>query len=448
MKVLFVETFSWAPHLEISGEVAMRLADEGNQVEYYFIFTKNFDQGVSLSRLLISFVRVLNLFRILRKKNVKCSFSFPYFKRGIFAYGFHQLEEIQKYEYKSAKIGLGIAASINDLINNKQIDFDEINSYADKLIPHSSWVFDITTRKLQKSSPDIVYSFNVRFSATRPIYEACKQRNIPITIHESAFHPGKYALSQESIFDGFENSKKIIKFWQEGPAQKREISESFFEKLTEMHFDVNPSLDERIAAYFEPGKLNVVYFPSSIHETYSLGELYPHKLFASSEEAMEFLIDYARLNSNINLIIRIHPIVKQKDINEQKNWERLFNHRHIKTIHWEDSISSYDLVRKADYSIVYHSTIGIEAAYMKRKAIILGTPWYVDLKCVYTPKSVKEFTDALDTGSVNYEYDFSDAVMYGYYILEHGIPFQYYRPVTGINGLLCGKDLSKVTNLF
>ena len=39
------------------------------------------------------------------------------------------------------------------------------------------------------------------------------------------------------------------------------------------------SKDKRIDDYILSNRINLVYFPSSIHETYSLGELYPNNLF-------------------------------------------------------------------------------------------------------------------------------------------------------------------------
>lgn len=444
MKVLFIETFSWAPHLEISGEIALQLKNEQNDVHYHFIFTKNFDQGITAFGLFITTVRVFNLFRILRKNGITCTFSFPYFKSSREKYQFNNLEDVQNYMYKKCQLGLGIASSLNDLINNKNISYEDINEYANKIIPHSDWVFDIVEREINKRSPDVVYSFNTRFASTRPIYEACKLTNTKLITHESAHHPEKYIVSEESIFDGFANSRKITKFWNEGKDDKYSISESFFKKLVTTHFNNTEIPDNSLENYLIPDKLNLVYFPSSIHETYSLGELYPHKLFESSEAAMEFLINYAFDNLHINLIIRIHPVIKHKDKDEQKVWERLFDYKHIKVIHWEDPLSSYDLVKATDYSIVYHSTIGIEAAYMKKKAIVLGTPWYVSLKCIYSPSSIEEFISALDKGKIEYEFNFNDAIMYGFYILEHGTPFKYFNPNDGPTGFFCGKNLNAI----
>jgi hypothetical protein len=448
MKILFIETFSWAPHLEISGEIALKLKREHNDVHYHFIFSKNFDQGVSIVIPLLTLVRVFNLFRIFKKHGIAYSYSFPYFKARLEEYHFFELDEVQKYKYKGANIGLGVASTLNDLINNRKIRKKDLNKYSNRIIPNSNRVFDIAFEQINKYLPDTLYTFNTRFASSRPIYEACKLANIKINTHEAAFHPEKYSISEKSIFDGFENSKKIIKFWSEGNEGKFLISETFFKKLANAHFENNTSKDKRIDEYILSDRINLVYFPSSIHETYSLGELYPNNLFDSSEAAMDFLIEYAWNNPRINLIIRIHPIIKEKNIDEQKLWDKLFAHKHIKVVHWESTISSYDLVKRVDYSIVYHSTIGIEAAYLKKKAIVLGTPWYVSLKCVYTPSNLGELTVALDKGEIDYEFDFDDAIKYGYYVLEHGIPFEYYNPISKSKGILDGVDLSKLFSLL
>ena len=155
MKVLFITTFSWSPHLEVSGEIALTLANNGDEVIYHIIFTKNHEEYPSIKNLYLALKRYLNLYLILRNK-VKFNLSIQLFNsdKGLFSKDI-LLNDIIKYKYKQAEIGLGVASSLNDLINNNRIKETEVNKYANKMIYSANKIFDLCTKSLLKQKPDI-----------------------------------------------------------------------------------------------------------------------------------------------------------------------------------------------------------------------------------------------------------------------------------------------------
>ena len=445
MKVLFITTFSWSPHLEVSGEIALTLANNGDEVIYHIIFTKNHEEYPSIKNLYLALKRYLNLYLILRNK-VKFNLSIQLFNsdKGLFSKDI-LLNDIIKYKYKQAEIGLGVASSLNDLINNNRIKETEVNKYANKMIYSANKIFDLCTKSLLKQKPDILYTFNPRFANTRPIYEAGKILKIKMMTYEVPIDINKYSISKYSIFDGYNVSKDMKLFWEKGSEDKEKIAQSYYDGLKNVYFSNTQIINSNFIFndVFVSNKINIIFFPSSIHETYALGDLYPHSLFESQIEALNYLVELALSNKNINLILRLHPILKQKSKEEQQFWTTYQSIKHIKTISYEDEVSSYDLIEKSDKIIVYHSTIGIEAAYYKKEVMAIGTPWWVGLKCIFHPSNKSEISDYIFS-KIEHEYDFSESLIFAYYYLENGIPFNYFKPIDRYSGLLCGHDLNKL----
>jgi hypothetical protein len=447
MKVLFITTFSWSPHLEVSGEIALTLAKNGDEVIYHIVFTKNHEEYPSIKNLFLALKRYLNLYLILRNK-VKFNLSINLFNsnKGSFSKEI-RLNDIINYKYKQAEIGLGVASSLNDLINNNRITENELNQFANKMINSAKKIFNISIKSIKKNQPHVLYTFNPRFANTRPIYEAAKILKININTYEVPIDINKYSISKYSIFDGYNVSKDMKIFWIKGCKEKEKIAKSYYIGLKKVFFanSYNINSNFRINDFFDNNKINIIFFPSSIHETYALGDLYPHSIFESQIEALNYLVELALSNKNINLILRLHPILKQKSKEEQQFWTKYQSIKHIKTISYEDDVSSYDLIEKSDKIIVYHSTIGIEAAYYKKEVMAIGTPWWVGLKCIFHPSNKSEISDYIFS-KIEYEYDFSESLIFAYYYLENGIPFNYFKPIDRYSGLFCGQDLNKLTS--
>lgn len=449
MKALFITTFSWSPHLEVSGEIALNLANNGDEVIYHIIFTKNTEESPSVKNLYLAFKRYLNLYLILRKK-IKFKLSINLFNSEVKTINDKiSLTEIMKYKYKHAEIGLGVASSLNDLINNNRIKETDVYKYSNKMINCANKIFDICIKSILKQKPDLIYSFNPRFANTRPIYEAAKIMKTKMLTYEVPIDINKYSISNYSIFDGYNVSKDMKIFWENGSEDKEKIAQSYYDGLRNVFFSNTniKSSDFRINDIFENNKINILFFPSSIHETYALGDLYPHSLFESQIDALNYLVELASLNKNINLVVRLHPILKQKSKEEQSFWEQYKNIKHIKTIPYDDQVSSYELIEKSDKIIVYHSTIGIEAAYYKKEVMALGTPWWVGLDCIYHPTTKLGINDFIFS-KLNFKYNFSESLIFAYYYLENGIPFKHFKPIDRYSGYLCGFNLNKLLTKY
>jgi hypothetical protein len=325
-----------------------------------------------------------------------------------------------------------VASTLNDLIVEGKLSTKEAVKLINPSLNNVLAVFDLVERLIFKFKPKAIYTFNPRFANTRPIYLAARKHKIRMLTYEGASTNDKYELFEGSIFDGEARARPIMDHWIKGGPERENIGRSYFTDLKNQASGRGRGLENELKEFIDDGKVNVVFFPSSIHETYALGDLYNHRLFASQFSALEYLIKLCTSNAGYNLILRIHPAVGNKSREEQDFWLRFRENKSIKTIHFNSSISSYDLLEAADRIVVYHSTIAVEAAYEGKPAMALGSPWYIDLGCVYKPLSIMDIMKFIEQGTMPVSnIENKNAILYGYYFKTFG---REYKHLTGPKG--------------
>ncbi len=156
-------------------------------------------------------------------------------------------------------------------------------------------------------------------------------------------------------------------------------------------------LDEgllRKAAQFKqvvPVFTNVVYDTSQVHA---------NVIFSNMFAWLDVLLDLIRAHPDTLFVIRAHPDEMRAGTRKLSNesvsqWvqdnqvDRLPN---VVFIDPQEFISSYELVQRAKFVIVYNSSIGMEAALMGASVLCGGKARYTQYPIVTFPQSVAEFT--------------------------------------------------------
>ena len=89
--------------------------------------------------------------------------------------------------------------------------------------------------------------------------------------------------------------------------------------------------------------------------------------------AVDALINHFINHPKLNLVIRVHPNQENKSKNDKKKWKSLFsNSSNIIIYNFDSNIDIYKLLSEAKGIFTYGSTIGVEAAYLKKPAALLS----------------------------------------------------------------------------
>jgi len=454
--ILLIETFSYCPHLETAGEISLDFHEKGFEVVFSFILFDNIlDYSPSIIRRTLLFQRrIYRVKALINKLN-----SSGLYKTEIFTPQRHQvqlifnqirpsldaannIEEIKLICYDSIKIGMAVASSYISLMGDP---FPSINKkIIARLFKAAIATYLGTQQLIEKFKPLAVITFNGRFATSKPIIDVCKNNDIRIMYHERGANETKYFLDYCSPHSFICHRKNMNLLWQsDAPEDKVATAKSYFERKISGEgigwFSFTRNQVKNLIP--EQRKLKRwTYFSSSDDEYAAVEDAIEHPLFESQFEAIKWLISFVDKIDNTELLIRVHPHKKFKSKRLRRWWEDLAG-KNVTVIASDSPIDSYALANSSDLVIVYGSTIGAEAAYLGKPVILLGDAIYRNLGCVYEPSSITELEELLSQDSLSAKPK-EATYPFGYYNLNYGKNFQYYKPENLFFGKFLGSYLS------
>ncbi len=130
--------------------------------------------------------------------------------------------------------------------------------------------------------------------------------------------------------------------------------------------------------------------------------------FQSMRHALEFVCKFVINRPDFALIIRVHPgevkvphhIKTKNTINNFLNSDLNIKCKRIKIVDSFENIKSYDIAKKADFNIVYTSTLGLELPLMGIKPIVVADPYYAGFGFT---KDIKSEDDLLNCLHSNFD---------------------------------------------
>jgi capsule polysaccharide modification protein KpsS len=173
-----------------------------------------------------------------------------------------------------------------------------------------------------------------------------------------------------------------------------------------------------------------VFFHSSQDELDMLGLI--SKYWKNQVNSLSALIDIFKINSRFNLVLRIHPHLLYKSKIERHYWDEigLNLQKRYSWFHYipaDSNINSYELIKNSRGIISCASTIGVEAAYLKKKSILLGRAFHEFMGVTQNPKNKEELTRMLFTENEAEEFEkaYESSLAYAYFSEMGGNFFKY-----------------------
>ncbi len=125
------------------------------------------------------------------------------------------------------------------------------------------------------------------------------------------------------------------------------------------------------------------------------------RLFASVEENIAAVLEWAGAKPGVTVCIRQHPNERREHLRGSDNWEGLvarfgqMGHR-VRWIGAADPVSTYDLIRAAKVVLPHTSTVGVEAALLGRPVVLATRVYYDCFSFVWKPATRDEFFALLE----------------------------------------------------
>jgi hypothetical protein len=457
LDLLAIDTFSFTPHLETSGEICINERLAGSSVGFVFIYVDNPDD-TPCSPLLARFGRhkrkVHKLQRLLSAEGVT-QVAQPRLANSAFrdAGNFARnclatMDELKNLSYKGAALGIGAASSLISFTGDEEPDVSAHSDLINRYLRASALVFEAACVLIPQYQPKSVLVFNGRLACARAIVEAARQFEVSCLLHERGATFQRYEIFDREINNMAYMRQRVRHAWDQAGIDREALGRSFFHRRHNgdgIGWTSFIGDQERGSVPARGASRRLVYFSSNNDEYATACEM-EHALFESQREAVRFLIEWVGQQTNVELVIRVHPGAQTKSLREREWWDSLTG-ANVKLESSASKTDSYALAESADTVLTYSSSMGVEASFFGKPVILLGDTDYRGLGCAYEPETLEDLEALLAQTALLPKHPES-ALPYGYYSLTFGREYRIYQPFNLFEGSFMGSELAAEPKLL
>lgn len=309
------------------------------------------------------------------------------------------LDQLQAFEWQKTPLGSLVLPSMRWILRRHHLEPDESTLFLYRQYILSAWqVLRQFSLLLDQVDPQAVVVFNGMFFPEATARWAAWQRGLRVVSHEvglqpyTAFFtpgdataypiqiPGTFSLTEEQNIrlDQYLSQRMQgnfsmagIRFWPE----MRGLDEDFNRRSAKF---------EQIVPVFT----NVIFDTSQPHSNV----VFPH-MFAW----LDSVIDLAKVNHKTLFVIRAHPDEARPGKESRESVSDWAKDRQVDTlpnvlfVPPQEFFSSYELIQRAKFVMVYNSTIGLEAAIMGSPVLCAGKARFTQIPTVFFPGTPGEY---------------------------------------------------------
>ncbi len=312
--------------------------------------------------------------------------------------------ELVDFQYQQVPLGFWALNTLRWVQRRHHLTEDESTRAFLRHYILSAWnVYRQFTALVEEVHPQAVVEFNGMFYPEAAVRFVCQQKGIRVITHEVGLRPFT------AFFTGGEATAYPIHISPEFQLNE-EMNQRLDEYLSE-RFKGNfsmagirfwPEMKGLDAAFLEkaarfkqivPVFTNVIFDTSQVHANTLFEDMFVwlDNVKASMEKHPEMLF-----------VIRAHPdeFREGKEARESvSGWVKKNKVDSLPNVVFVDSqefLSSYDLIQRSHFVMVYNSTIGLEAVLMGKAVLAGGKARFTQLETAYLPNSASEYDRLLE----------------------------------------------------
>lgn len=308
------------------------------------------------------------------------------------------LEDLITFKWQEIPLGALCLPGLRWILRVHHLNDDEATRYLYREYILSAW--NVTQKfdaLLDQTQPRAVLVFNGQFFPEAAARYIAQKRGIRVITHEVGLQPASaYFTEGEAtaypihIPDDFEmnaeqNAKLDaylarrfqgdftmagIKFW----ADMKGLDESFLKKAAGF---------KQIVPVFT----NVIFDTSQPHA---------NTVFEDMFDWLDLVLDEIRLHPETLFVIRAHPDelrVRKSSRETVEGWaasREVGKEPNVVFVGPKETLSSYELILKSKFVMVYNSTIGLEASIMGAAVLCAGRARFTQYPTVFFPQTIED----------------------------------------------------------
>lgn len=314
------------------------------------------------------------------------------------------IQAMEIFEYSGIPLGRIVLPSLRWVLRRHHLMDDEPTRFLFREFILSAWnIHQNFNKALDEYDPQIIVIFNGQFFPEAIVKYIATNKGIRVISHEVAMRPltcfftdGEATAYPIRIPSDFELSN-----------EQNCILDEYLEKRFQGNFSMAgikfwknmQVLDQSLiikAANFQqivPIFTNVVFDTSQSHANIIFPEMFSW---------LYTVLELIKKHTNTLFIIRAHPDEGRKGKESQESvaqWiekNRVSELQNVIFIDSGEPFSSYELIQRSKFVMVYNSTIGMEAAIMGKAVVCAGKARFTQLETSYLPENKAEYIQMVE----------------------------------------------------
>jgi len=356
------------------------------------------------------------------------------------------LETLLDFEYLHVPLGKLILPSMRWILRRHHLVDDADTRFLARAYIQSAWnVYTEFSNLLASHTPQAVVVFNGMFYPEAMARFAAQERDVPVFSHEvgmlpySAFFTDKeataYPVAVDSDFQLDQEQNERLNQYLSNRFQGN------FQTAGVQFWPEMKGLDSELSQKLAGHQALVPIFTNVIFDT---SQAHANTLFEHMFTWLDLVVDKIKQHPGILFIIRAHPDEVRPGKESLESVSDWFERKELSTLQNllfippDEFISSYDLIQRAKFVMVYNSTIGLEASIMGKPVLCAGKARYTQIPTVFFPGSVSEYERTLEnflsTQAIDQPAEFTQnarRVLYSQ-LYRASIPFDRYLEEDGV----------------
>ncbi len=308
------------------------------------------------------------------------------------------LPDLMTFEWANIPLGALCLPGLRWVLRIHHLNDDESTRYLLREYILSAWnVAQKFSKLLDETSPRAVVVFNGQFFPEATARYIAQKRGIRVITHEVGLQPATAYFTEgeataypihipESFELNAEQNAKLdaylakrfqgdftmagVKFW----ADMKGLDKSFLQKATGF---------KQIVPVFT----NVIFVTSQPHA---------NTVFEDMFDWLDLVLEMIKENRETLFVIRAHPDelrVRKSSRETVAGWvasRGVEEEPNVVFVSPRETLSSYELIQKSKFVMIYNSTIGLEASIMGAAVLCAGKARFTQYPTVFFPQTVED----------------------------------------------------------
>jgi len=360
---------------------------------------------------------------------------------------FEDVDTLKGIKFQEFDVGYAVASSLISNLRTPHLNINRLRNIINNYLKDSLIAFVSLKHQIEQENIERIYVLNGRRAQLRAAVRAATAKGIDFFVHETSNRNTHYCLTKNALPHSIKAKEQEMKeLWENADkATRRQVGAQMYEDRVKgnlpdkrFHHTAQQNVGQ-LPANWDDQKHNIVFFNTSEDEFAAIGDEWETSLYPSQIACVSQLAKELEAHKDVHFYLRMHPNLRNA---KKSSYEAYYD---IKTdnftiIEPTATVSTYALVENADKIVTFSSTVGIEAAFRKKPAVILGPCMYKNLGSTHNPSTHAETMSMLLDKDLPPK-DTTGALIFGYYLKNRGIPYELFEAESYLTGKFKGVRL-------